>query len=99
MLCCLAHMEDAMENDTNSGHAAVSLRNAEIMGEIRSDVKHILLSLPGINQKIDTVERELSDRLTVVEKFNNKALGVAIVAMPILTFIGNWLFNKFELGG
>lgn len=86
-----------MNADQEHGVSPTALRNAEIMGEIRSDVKHILASLPGINKKIDDGLGALDSRLTVVEKFNTKVVTLATIGVPILTIAVNWLLANWQV--
>ena len=64
-----------------------------MMGEIRSDVKHILAAL----HQVSSDQQQLSARLDVVEKFNTRILGMATVAIPAVSFAATWLMQKFGI--
>lgn len=80
-----------MSEDVQERRATDVAATAFMMGEIRSDVKHILNALPQLQKDIEGVEQ----RLTTVEKFNTRVLGAAAVVIPALTMVANYAVAKF----
>lgn len=61
-----------------------------VLGEISSDVKHILVRQDKQDARLDRMDK----RLTVTEKFQWKLMGIA-TAFPItLSAMGAWLTYK-----
>lgn len=67
---------------------------ALMVGEIRSDVKHILTTLASNKQELDSVKADLSEenrrleeRLDKVERFNVKIVTYASLAVPIMSVL------------
>ena len=65
-----------------------------MVGEIRSDVKHILASLDNNKNELNTVRNELSienkrleERLDKVERFNIRIVTYASLAVPVLSVL------------
>lgn len=86
-------------NDTSESHGVSPVATALMMGEIRSDVKHILNSLPQFRKDMENMEL----RLTKVESYNMRVLGMAAVAIPVMTLVVNWFvaygIPRLILGG
>jgi hypothetical protein len=68
-----------------------------LLGELRSDVKHILDGLNRSHQDIAEVKeevkerhRELDIRLTKVERFNTRVLTIFALAAPVLIAVVNY---------
>ena len=80
------------ENLTNDQTAVFAL-----LGELRSDVKHILSGLhqskeemKDLRYDIEQDTKQLNDRLSKVEKFNTKVIAYSSVSLPVLMIALQW---------
>jgi len=80
------------ENLTNDQTAVFAL-----LGELRSDVKHILSGLhqskeemKDLRYDIEQDTKQLNDRLSKVEKFNTKVIAYSSVSLPVLMIVLQW---------
>lgn len=80
--------------ENNADRQSLERGFALMVGEIRSDVKHILTALASNKQELDNVRADLSEenkrleeRLDKVERFNVKVVTYASLAVPILSVL------------
>ena len=79
--------------DLTNGQTAVFA----LLGELRSDVKHILSGLhqskeemKDLRYDIEQDTKQLNDRLSKVEKFNTKVIAYSSVSLPVLMIALQW---------
>jgi len=90
-----------METQESSINSSILL----VLGEVKGDVKALVQAHAQTNRNMEKLEQrsqerynEVVDRLSVLERFRSRTVGIYLGAATVAGFVANYISDLFKVG-